>query len=105
MSLPTFITSFTVNDGSHIRLVVTPLDSSNNQGIESPTPVPTWSSDHPEIANPINIAQDGLSADIAGISPGNAIITVTGQGASAFSNSIPGVVLGGPATHFGFSLG
>jgi len=103
MPLPPFITSATVQDGSHIRLGVTPLDSSNNLGVEAPTPIPTWTSDHPEIANPINIAQDGLSADIFGVAPGLATITVTGTGTAAFTSSIPVTVQGGPANHWGFS--
>lgn len=96
--------SISLTDTQKVRVTAQPEDAENNPGVE--TAPPTWASSATAIASITDLSVDGLGASVQGVSPGTAIITVTGTNATGtFTTAFNAIVTGGPATQFNFVFG
>lgn len=87
------------------RVTAHPLDDA--EGAAQNFNAGLWSSDHPEICAVGNLSTDGLSADIVGMAPGTANVTVTGQQGNfqpQYSTVFQVTVQAAPPTHFAFDF-
>jgi len=98
--------SIAIQDIQKVTVTAKPLDDA--QGMATNFNAAVWTVSDAAVATVDNVSVDGLMADVTGLAPGTATVTVTGQQgnfAPNYATSFTVSVTAAPPTHFEFTFG